>query len=40
MKVKNAQASKVLETPKIKDAVVHEKNPPLSGKAFCTKENH
>lgn len=40
MKVKNSQASKVLETPKIKDAVVHEKKPPLSGKTFCAKENH
>ncbi len=40
MKVKNSQASKVLETPKIKDAVVHEKSHPLAEKKFCAKENH
>lgn len=38
MKVKNSQASKVLETPKIKDAVVHEKSHPLAEKHSVQKK--
>ncbi|MBC2278295.1 hypothetical protein HCB42_05110 [Listeria welshimeri] len=38
MKVKNSQASKVLETPKIKDAVVHEKNHSLAEKHSVPKK--
>ncbi|MBC1376604.1 hypothetical protein HCB45_07095 [Listeria sp. FSL L7-0091] len=38
MKVKNSQASKVLETPKIKDAVVHEKSHPIAEKRSVPKK--
>lgn len=38
MKVKNTQTSKVLETPKIKDAVVHEKSHPLAEKHSVPKK--
>ncbi|EJG7550650.1 hypothetical protein NAK73_001477 [Listeria monocytogenes] len=38
MKVKNSQASKVLETPKIKGAVVHEKSHPLAEKHSVQKK--
>lgn len=38
MKVKNSQTSKVIETPKIKDAVVHEKNHPLAEKRSVPKK--
>ncbi|EKO3231457.1 hypothetical protein P0B70_001839 [Listeria innocua] len=38
MKVKNSQASKVLETPKIKDAVVHEKSHLLAEKRSVPKK--
>ncbi|MBC1345030.1 hypothetical protein HB799_13280 [Listeria welshimeri] len=38
MKVKNSQASKVLETPKIKDAVVHEKTHSLAEKHSVPKK--
>ncbi len=38
MKIKNSQASKVLETPKIKDAVVHEKSHPLAEKHSVQKK--